>query len=385
MPRYVMPWARMLTHLTLGALGFVSIGCATSQNVTPPRRGNAPTIEHQKSLSALDEEQALKAMNTALRRYAQLDSGHVADHSQLAATADPSQFAIAIATVDGQVWSVGDDDVAFPLQSLSKTFTLALVLEDRDDEAVLERVGMHATGLPFGSLAALEIRATPLQNPMVSAGAIATTSLVEGRNEADRWERTLRWFSACAGRELAPIDEVFESEMQGNDGSLAKAYALGSLKLLYAEPHDSVSRYLKSCSVGVNVRDLALMGATLAAGGTNPVTGERVMGRRAARGTLCAMITAGMYDDSGPWFFRIGLPAKSGVSGGVLAIAPGRLAIATYSPRLDEFGNSVRGCAVIEQLARQWDLHLLTQLLALAPDRTLRTHGKKSVPQESAP
>jgi len=343
--------------------GAAVTGCAggarSAATVNTDRWREGPTL----TARTPDEDQALKAMRAALERYAPLEKGRVSDHSAMSASADPSLFAIAIATVDGEVWSVGDDEIIFPLQSLSKPFTLALALEDRGDGPVLDQVGMHATGLPFGSLAATEIRSTRLQNPMVSAGAIATTSLVDGEDPVDRWKRTRRLLSAFAGRDLEPITGVFESEMAINEGSLAKAYALASYGLLYTEPMESVSRYLRTCSVGVTVRDLAAMGATLATGGAHPITDERVVSRRHARGVLCAMVTAGMYDDSGPWLYQIGLPAKSGVSGCVLAVVPGRLAIAVYSPPLDEFGNSVRGTAVVEWLASQWDLHVMDRLL----------------------
>jgi len=257
------------------------------------------------------------------------------------------------------VLSVGDAQATFPLQSLSKVFTFALALEDRGDEAMLEMVGTHATGLPYGSLAATEVRATRLQNPMVSAGAIATTSAVEGRDEADKWRRTEALLAAFAGRSLAVLEDVFAAETGDDAGALAKAWVLASYGLLYCEPEAAVRRYLRACATGVTAEDLALMGATLANGGVHPRSGERVLTAASTRGVLSAMITAGMYDDSGPWLYRVGLPAKSGVGGGVVAVVPGRFAIAVYSPPLDPHGNSVRATLVIQALARRWRLHLL--------------------------
>jgi len=352
-------WVLTLLALVASAMA----GCAVDPATPPTRPAGLQLTGRASAASALTREAAMGSMSAALARFAMLEGGRVADHNTVAASADPAVFAIAVATSDGEVWSVGDDEFVFPLQSISKIFTLGLAIEDYGDAVALERVGVHATGLPFGSLAAMEIRATALQNPMVSAGAIATTSLVEGRNEAERWSRTRRFLSGCAGRELASIEQVFTAESASDDASLAKAYALSAHGLLYAEPRATVERYLQACSVGVSVRDLAVMGMTLGNGGVNPATGMRVLERESARGVLSAMVTAGMYDDSGPWFYRVGMPAKSGVSGGVVAVAPGRLAISVYSAPLDGYGNSVRGSTVVEALAAEWELHSLDRLL----------------------
>lgn len=346
------------------SLSLCVVLCGCSQ----PQAGGIGSVERWQASPAgagplPTEDAALTALRAIHAALAGNTDGKIADHTALSASADPSDFAIAIVTVEGDSWSVGDDSVRFPLQSMSKPFTFARVLEDHGDEAALERIGVHATGLPYGSLAATEVRATRLQNPMVSAGAIATTSLVKGRDTAEKFDRTLRFVSACAGRELEPMTDVFESEMKGRTGSLAKAHVLDSYGLFYDDPDIAVERYLQTCSIGVTARELAMMGATLANAGVNPATGERVMSRDTARDVLCAMIIAGMYDDSGPWLYRIGLPAKSGVSGCVLAVLPGRMAIAAYSPRLDPYGNSVRASASIERLAADWRLHVLEQLL----------------------
>ena len=283
----------------------------------------------------------------------------VASHNDVAAAADPNAFGIVIATVDGRVISVGDSKLIFPLQSLSKAFVFGLALKDNGNEAMLKKVGVHATGFPYGSLAAMEVRATKLQNPMVSAGAIAVTSTIAGSNSEEKWDRTLRFMKAFAGRDVEPMRAVYDAEMASNNGSLAKAWVLRNYELLYAEPNATVGRYLHACSIGVTAEDLAIMGATLANGGVNPKTKERIVSAETARSQLSAMVTAGMYDDSGPWLFRVGLPAKSGVSGGVVAIVPNRLAIAVYSPPLDPYGNSVRASKVIKDLSDRWKLHVL--------------------------
>lgn len=307
----------------------------------------------------VNEETAEQTLQQLHAKYQSENAGKVADHNDVAAAANPLDFGIAIATVDGRVISVGDAEKVFPLQSLSKAFVFGLALEDNSSEAMLKKVGVHATGLPFGSLAATEVRATKLQNPMVSAGAIAVTSTIAGDSPEEKWQRTLATLQAFAGRQVQPLDAVFQAEMSDNAGSLAKAWVLRSYSLLYSEPEPTVERYLHACSVGVTAADLAVMGATLAAGGINPKTGKRVVSADTARGQLSAMVTAGMYDDSGPWLFRVGLPAKSGVGGGVVAVVPGRFAIAVYSPPLDEHGNSVRATRVLEELSDRWDLHLL--------------------------
>lgn len=307
-------------------------------------------------VSDAEAERTLRTLHTKFRGE---EGGKVADHNDIAAAADPKAFGIAIATVDGRVISVGDSRVTFPLQSLSKAFVFGLALQDNGNEAMLENVGVHATGFPYGSLAAMEVRATKLQNPMVSAGAIAATSTIAGSNPEEKWDRTLGFLKAFAGRDVQPMRAVHVAEMASNNGSLAKAWVLRNYGLLYAEPNATVDRYLHACSVGVNTEDLAIMGATLANGGVNPKTNRRVVSAETARGQLSAMATAGMYDDSGPWFFRVGIPAKSGVSGGVVAVVPNRFAIAVYSPPLDPYGNSVRASKVIKALSDLWKLHML--------------------------
>jgi len=341
----------------LGAMFVCQIPSRTVQAEAPAlmTRSDAPRVEPL----PVSDDNAEKLLLTLYEKFRGEEGGKVADHNNVAAAADPNAFGIAIATVDGRVISVGDSRVVFPLQSLSKAFVFGLALQDNSNEAILKRVGVHATGLPFGSLAATEVRATKLQNPMVSAGAIAVTSTITGANPQEKWDRTLRFLKTFVGRDVEPIEAVYIAEMASNTGSLAKAWVLRNYGLLYAEPNAAVEWYLRACSVGVTVEDLAIMGATLANGGVNPKTNKRVVSAETARGQLSAMVTAGMYDDSGPWLFRIGLPAKSGVSGGVVAVVPNRFAIAVYSPPLDPYGNSVRATNVIKELSDRWKLHML--------------------------
>jgi glutaminase len=299
------------------------------------------------------------ALNEVQRKYQSLRDGKVADHSKLSAQSDPNLFAIALITITGESFEAGDAQAVFPLQSLSKAFAFGVALEDSGEELLLNKVGVHATGLPYGSLLATEVRATKLQNPMVSAGAIATTSLIGGDTEQARWKRILSAFSAYAGAPLKVLENVYQSEMAGNQSSLSKAHVLAGYNLLQGDPDEVVRRYLRACSIGVTTVQLAQMGATIANDGKHPTTGTRVLTRRNARGVLSAMTVAGMYDDSGPWLYDIGLPAKSGVAGGVIAIVPNRFAIAVYSPPLDSHGNSVRATAVLRDLSKRWNLHIL--------------------------
>ncbi len=353
----VGPWLGLLL-LALMLLGWGQTGDVSpaAPSSSPPVQVARPLDQPALPVSTAEAQRTLEELNATYRHET---AGKVADHNEVAAAADPTEFGIAVMGVDGQMISTGETDTVFSLQSMSKAFVFGLALADNGGQAMLEKVGVHATGLPYGSLAATEVRATRLQNPMVSSGAIAVTSTIAGATSQERWGRTQGFLGALAGRKVIPIKKVYAAETTDNAGSLAKAWALYQYGLLYCEPDDAVARYLRACAVGVTVEELATMGATLANSGVNPRTGKRVLSAEHVRGVLSAMVTAGMYDDSGPWLFRVGLPAKSGVSGGVVAVAPGRLAIAVYSPPLDEKGNSVRATKVIGELSKRWHLHIL--------------------------
>jgi glutaminase len=278
---------------------------------------------------------------------------------------------------------VGDSDRPFPIQSTAKAFTYGLALEDHGAGVLLDRVGVNATGLPYNSLFASEIRPRRLQNPMVSAGAIATMALIRGSSEEDKWHRVQQAFSRFAGEDLPFDSSVFQYESAHNAQSLALAYGLLMRELLWFPCREStpdcftapteeevaalIARYLRSTSQEVTARRLAVMGATLANGGINPQTNVRAVSPENVPYILSAMTTAGMYDASGEWLSRVGLPAKSGVSGNVLAVVPGRMGIAVFSPPLDDSGNSVRGARVIEDLARRWALHLFASPRVATP------------------
>lgn len=298
----------------------------------------------------------VRLLSSIWESVADRDDGVVADYIPELAKADPSVFGMSVATIDGQVASTGDL-VAFTIQSVSKPFVYALALADRGQQAVLERVGTEPTGDPFNSISLDRTGRAP--NPMVNAGAMVTSNLVAGATPYERWNRIIDGLSAFAGRRLEVDETVFESERSTGDRNRAIAYLMRSSELLGDDVLNEVDLYFRQCSVLVDTRDLAIMGATLANAGRNPVTGEQVVPRDVVAPVLTIMATCGMYDYAGEWLYRVGLPAKSGVSGGVVASLPGQIGIGVHSPRLDERGNSVRGVAATEQLSGRLGLHLL--------------------------
>jgi glutaminase len=280
-------------------------------------------------------------------RLAQDDSGAVADYIPELALADRSSFGIALATVDGTTYEVGDTRLPFTIQSISKPLTFAMALES-SGEMVRERVGVEPTGEPFNA-----IDLDPL-NPLVNAGAILTRSLLGTEPDPS----LLQGYSAFAGRELTIDDRVRQSESRTAYRNRAIAHLLRGAGRFDGDPDEIVESYIAQCSVLVDCRDLAVIAATLAAGGRNPVTGRVVVSPDTVRDVLSVMATAGMYDAAGDWLYDVGLPAKSGVAGGVIAVLPGRLGIGVFSPPLDDRGNSVRGVRACEELSRSLDLHI---------------------------
>ncbi len=268
---------------------------------------------------------------------------------------------MVIATVDGEIYKEGDTTVEFAIESISKVFTLALALQDSGEDIILKKVGAYQTGLPFNSIIAPDIRAIPLQNPLVNAGAIITTSYIHGANSTAKWEKTLAFISAFAGRELKVMNDVCESELATNQHNRALAWQAKANDYLLGDPDDAVVRYTRACSIGITCEDLAKMGATLANYGINPFSGEKVISAEKVEFILSMMLLSGLYDSSGPWLLKVGVPGKSGVGGGVLAVVPGKFALAVFSPPLNESGNSVRGVATAEMLAQELEFHLLKQ------------------------
>ncbi len=291
------------------------------------------------------------AVDAAWERYRTLDEGKNADYIPALAKVDPKLFGIALVTVDGKTFRKGDVASPFSIQSISKVFTLASVMETAGADAVLEKIGVDATGQVFNSIVAIEQMRGHEMNPFVNPGAIATTSLVEGKTGEEKWARILAIHEAFAGRKLTVDEEVYRSEAATNQRNQAIASLMHAYGRLYFDPAVSTDVYTRQCSISVNATDLAVMAATLANGGRNPVTGRQVISVENVPPILAVMATAGLYDDSGIWLFRVGLPAKSGVGGGIIAVAPGRYGIAVFSPPLDAAGNSVRAQRAIRDIA----------------------------------
>jgi glutaminase len=303
-------------------------------------------------------EQLESAVREAYTKFKSDTSGKNADYIPYLAQVDSKLFGIAVVTADNQVFTLGDVDYSFSIQSISKVFTLALAMEELGPDKVFMRIGSEPTGRAFNSVPAVVDMPTHTGNPFVNTGAIATTSLISGKDADEKWNKILAFYGKVAGEKLVLIEDVYKSEAATNSGNKALAMLLAKYERIYADPFESVDIYTKQCSVGVNATQLARMGATLANNGVNPATGEQVIKREDIPHILATMTMAGLYDSSGYWAWHVGLPAKSGVGGGIVAIAPGKGAIAVFSPRLDEAGNSVKAQKVIEYVANKLDFNL---------------------------
>jgi len=312
----------------------------------------------KRSPVAPTRERVEAIVREAYEKFRSDTSGKNADYIPYLAQVDSRLFGVAVVTTDNQVFELGDVKYSFSIQSISKVYTLALAMEELGADKVFDRIGLEPTGRPFNSVLAVVDMPSHTGNALVNAGAIATTSLISGSNEDEKWNKILNFYSKVAGEKLLLIDEVYKSEAATNAGNKALAMLLAKYERIYADPFESVDIYTKQCSVGVNATQLARMGAVLANNGRNPATGEQVIKSEDVRYILATMTMAGLYDGSGGWAWHVGLPAKSGVGGGIVAIAPGKGAIAVFGPRLDEAGNSVKAQRVIEYVANQLDYNL---------------------------
>jgi glutaminase len=293
-----------------------------------------------------------------LNRFAPDDGGAVATYIPELAKADPHWFGIVIATVDGQVYEVGAARQQFTIQSISKPLVYGVALEDNGHDRVRQAIGVEPSGEAFNSISLEPGTGRPL-NPMINAGAIATASLVGGVNVEARLARVIGALSTYAGRQLDIDEAVYCSERDTGHRNRAIGHMLRSHGIVDGDPEPVLDLYFRQCAVRVDARDLALMAATLANGGVHPCTGERAVRAEFVGPMLSVMTTCGVYDFTGEWVYRVGLPAKSGVGGGIMAVLPGQLGIGVFSPALDERGNSVRGVKVCEALSRELGLHFL--------------------------
>jgi glutaminase len=296
-------------------------------------------------------------VNSAFEQFKGLKEGKNADYIPALAKVDPNLFGIALVTTDGKSYFAGDIKSEVSIQSISKVFTMAEVIQEQGLESVEKRIGVDATGARFNSIIAVESVKTivgagaPEMNPLVNPGAITATSMVKGATRDAVWNKIIGTYSDYAGRPLTVLQDVYKSEADTNQ----RNQAIGALMFAYgyikSDWPQAVDLYTKQCAVGVNAKDLAMMAATLAAGGRNPITGKRLLDESKVPGVLAVMATAGLYDDSGKWLYHTGLPGKSGVGGGIIAVSPGKFGIAVVSPPLDDAGNSVKAQKAITTIS----------------------------------
>jgi glutaminase len=290
------------------------------------------------------------------KKYSPRNDGEVATYIPELGKADPEDFGICIATSDGRTFEAGDSDRLFTIQSISKPFTFGMALEAHGQEKISRHVGVEPSGDAFNSIE-LEKGTNRPFNPMINAGAITVSALLYEHYGEEALEQMLARFSAAAGRQLSVDEDVYQSESRTGHRNRAIAHLLLNFGMIGEKVEPALDLYFKQCSILVNSRDLAIMGATLSNLGKNPVTGEDVFDIDRVKDMLSIMLTCGMYDYSGQWAYKVGVPAKSGVSGGVMAVVNRQLGVATYSPRLDARGNSCRGIDVSVDLAQELGLH----------------------------
>jgi glutaminase len=298
-------------------------------------------------------------LHDVYNRYRSDDTGANSQVYPALARAPRDKFGICVVGTDGGVYTVGDAEDEFSIMSVSKPFVFALVCKYVGPRQAHERLGVNSTGLPFNSVTAVERAPDGRTNPMVNAGAIATTSLVPGASADERWATIVDGLSRFAGRRLTVNEEIYTSASETNFVNRSLAWMLHSRGGIQGDPQEATDLYTRQCSLNVSARDLAVMGATLADGGVNPLTREQVVDAAVCHYVLAVMLTAGLYESSGDWLYEVGLPGKSGIGGGIVTVAPGKAGVGTFAPLLDEAGNSVKGQLVARHLARSLGLDLL--------------------------
>jgi glutaminase len=306
-------------------------------------------------VQAQTADQIQAALDAALAKYQTLEEGANADYIPALAAVDSNIYGIALVAADGKLYTAGDVTSEVSIQSISKVFTLAKVMDEQGPDAIFNSIGVDATGMRFNSIVSVEWSQKglggPEMNSLVNPGAISTTSMVKGDSRDAIWNSILSYYSEFAGRPLAVNQEVFKSESETNQRNQAIAHLMYAYGYIKDNPVRATDIYTEQCSVSVNAKDLAMMAGTLANSGKNPVSGKQVMNADNVPELLAVMATAGLYDDSGKWLFRTGMPATSGVGGGIIAVSPGKFGIAVISPPLDEAGNSVRAQKAITDIA----------------------------------
>ena len=359
----VQPGLRRLSAVMLAVSLFAFTGCAqvqTKEAAAPPAAIQPITLQSTPAQPAANDLQ--RVVNEAYAKFKGDTSGKNADYIPYLASVPSNLFAVVVVTTDGQIYSAGDIDYAFSIQSCSKVFTMAQVMEESGEDAVFKKIGVEPTGLPFNSVTALGMFGNKAVNPLVNAGAMASVSLVKASSPEERWNKILAYQSKFAGEPLKLIDEVYKSEADTNFRNRGIAWILFNNGNLFCDPPEATDVYTKQCSIGVTAKELAVMGATLADGGVNPITKERCLESKYVPHVLAVMMMAGFYDESGAWAWKAGLPAKTGVGGGIVAVVPGKMAIVGFSPPVNDAGNSVRATEAIDYIVKELDLDLFGSL-----------------------
>ena len=297
-------------------------------------------------------------LDQAYLKYKNQNPGKNADYIPALAEVDSKLFGLALVTTDGKVYTKGDVSQAFSIQSISKVFTLSLAMEQKGPQNILDKIGVNATGLAFNSVTAIELNEDRSINPLVNAGAMAAVSLLDGKDQKAKWASLSSWYNQFANRNLGVLENVYQSESENNGHNRAIAELLTSYDRFYGDVDLNLAVYTRQCSVGVTAKDLAVMASVFANNGTHPISKQRLMTSDNVKHVLAVMATAGLYENSGEWAYQVGLPAKSGVGGGIIAVAPGKFSVAVFSPRLDEAGNSIRAQQAIGYIAEELNANI---------------------------
>ena len=308
--------------------------------------------------NTLTKDEITTAVKEAYDKFKNVSEGKNADYIPALAEVNPNIFGISVVTAEGDVIEFGDINDMVSMQSIEKVFAMAMVIDEMGADALKEKIGVDATGMKFNAIEPIEWKKGKEMNPCVNPGALSTTSLIRGANYDEKWNNIITKYSEFAGRDLTVNQPVYESEAATNQRNQALAHLLFAYERMYYDPVQTTDIYTKACAINVNAKDLGMMAATLCNGGVNPVTGKTVVSPETVEHVLAVMVTAGLYDDSGIWLYDTGMPGKSGVGGGIIAVAPGKLGIGVISPPLDDVGNSVKAQYVIKYLSEKLGLNM---------------------------
>jgi len=299
-----------------------------------------------------------KVVKEAYEKFKGVQEGKNADYIPELAKVPSELFGVTIVTASGKVYTAGDVDYAFSIQSVSKPFTAALVMQQQGDQAIKDKIGVEPTGLKFNAILATQIIPQVSVNPLVNSGAIASVSMVQANSADERFNKILGFFNDLSGAKLTVIDSVYKSEAATNQRNRAHGYILAASERIYSDPMEAVDVYTRQCSIGVTAKQLGVMGGTLANKGVNPLTKAKVIDAKYVPKVLAIMMMAGFYNESGDWAYTTGLPAKTGVGGGIVAVVPGQMAIVAFSPRVNDAGNSVRSAKAINYIVNELGLNI---------------------------